>query len=319
MTLELASERVVRKPWGKTDLRPWSELGHDGVAIGEVWFQRADPAAPEPALLLKLLFTDEALSIQVHPDDKFAQAIGLPHGKTEAWYVLSATPDGEISLGLKRNLTAPQLRAAIADGSITELMRQLPVHAGEAYLVSAGTIHAIGAGLVIAEIQQRSDATFRMFDYGRPRELHIDGAVGAATAGPAAAQAAPERLSDARLVVARSPYFVLEQIDLAANSYWEIDADREVWMLLLEGSARFDLLQAVSGEAVFVDGQRVRVQAGAGPLKALLAYVASEPVATLFQSRNGEAQEAMVGRFPELGKVRELKPPASLPGRRIRS
>ncbi len=319
MTLELASERVVRKPWGKTDLRPWSELGHDGVAIGEVWFQRADPAAPEPALLLKLLFTDEALSIQVHPDDKFAQSIGLPHGKTEAWYVLSATPEGEISLGLKRTLTPPQLRAAIADGSIAELMQHRSVRAGEAFLVSAGTIHAIGAGLVIAEIQQRSDATFRMFDYGRPRELHIDGAVGAATAGPAPAQAAPERISDARLVIAKSPYFVLEQIELAASSYWEIDADREVWMLLLEGSAKFDLVQAVSGEAVFVDGQRVRVHASTDPVKALLAYVGSEPVATLFQSRNGETQQGAVGRFAELGKVRELKPAALLPGRGVRS
>jgi mannose-6-phosphate isomerase len=319
MTLELASERVVRKPWGKTDLRPWSELGHDGAAIGEVWFQRADPAAPEPALLLKLLFTDEALSIQVHPDDTFAQSIGLPHGKTEAWYVLSATPSAEISLGLKRGLTPPQLRAAILDGTIAELTQPQPVKAGDAVVVTAGTIHAIGAGLVIAEIQQRSDATFRLFDYGRHRELHVDGAVGASIAGPPPVQSPPERLSEARLVVAKTAYFVLEQLDLAANSYWEIDADREVWMLLLEGSADFDLLHAVSGEAVFIDGQRARVRAGAGSVRALLAYVASEPVPKVFQSRNGETQETMVGRFPELGKVRELRPSASVPGWGIRS
>jgi len=250
MTLELASARVVRKPWGRTDLRPWSELGCDGAAIGEVWFQRVDTAAPEPALLLKLLFTGEALSIQVHPDDAFARTIGLPHGKTEAWYVLSAAPEAEISLGLKRSLTSPQLRAAIVDGSIADLVQRQVAHAGEAIVVSAGTIHAIGAGLVIAEIQQRSDATFRMFDYGRPRELHIDGAVGAATAGPAPVQAPSERLSDARLVVARSAYFVLEQLDLAADTYWDIEADREVWMLVLEGSAEFDLLLAI------MNGQR---------------------------------------------------------------
>ena len=118
MTLELASERIVRKPWGKTDLRPWSERGHDGAPIGEVWFQRADAKAPEPKLLLKLLFTDEALSIQVHPDDSFARMIGLPNGKTEAWYILSAEPGAKIALGLKRELTAPQLRAAIGDGSL---------------------------------------------------------------------------------------------------------------------------------------------------------------------------------------------------------
>ena len=310
MTLELASERVVRKPWGKTDLRPWSELGHDGAAIGEVWFQRADAAAPEPALLLKLLFTDEALSIQVHPDEAFAHAIGLPRGKTEAWYVLAAEPGAEVSLGLKRSLTPPQLRAAIADGSIADLMQRQAIHAGEALLVPAGTIHAIGAGLVIAEIQQRGDATFRLFDYGRHRDLHLDLAVGAALAGPALAQGEPDRLSDARVAVAKSPYFVLEKLDLAADSYWEINADREVWLLLLEGSVKLDLLEVVSGEAAFVQDQRVRVRVGAGPAKALLAYVASEPVTGLLQSRNGEAQEAMVGRFPELGKVRELRPPA---------
>jgi mannose-6-phosphate isomerase len=306
MTLELASQRVVRKPWGKTDLRPWSELGHDGAPIGEVWFQRADQTAPEPALLLKLLFTDETLSIQVHPDDAFAHTIGLPHGKTEAWYVLAADPKAEIALGLKRDLSPSQLRSAIADGSIADLVRWQTVNEGDAVSVPAGTIHAIGAGLVIAEIQQRSDATFRLFDYGRKRELHLDGAVGAATAGASSLKGDPERLSEARLVVATSPYFVLEQVDLAPNSYWEIDADRETWVLLLSGDAKFGLLQATSGEAVFIDGHRARVRAGATPVRALMAYVASEPIPTLLQSRNGASQEAMVERFPELGNVLEI-------------
>jgi mannose-6-phosphate isomerase len=319
MTLELASERVVRKPWGKIDLRPWSELGHDGAAIGEVWFQRADRAAPEPLLLLKLLFTDEALSIQVHPDDAFAHAVGLPHGKTEAWYILAAEPGAQLSLGLKRPLAPPQLRAAILDGSIADLVQNERVSAGQAFSVPAGTIHAIGAGLVIAEIQQRGDATFRMFDYGRHRDLHLDAAVAAATPGPAAAQVEPERLSDARIVLAKSPYFVLELLELTANSYWEVHADREVWVLLLEGNAAFDLLQVVAGEAVFVADQRASLRIGAGPVKALLAYVASEPVAGVLMSRNGEAHEAMVERFPELGKVRELRPPALPQGRGIRS
>ncbi len=238
MTLELTSERAVRKPWGKTDLRPWSKLGGDGAPIGELWFQRVDSAAPEPALLLKLLFTDQALSIQVHPDDAFARTMGLPHGKTEAWYVLSADPGAEVFLGLNHPVTPPQLRAAIVDGTIVDLTHRQVVRAGEAIVVSAGTIHAIGAELVIAEIQQRSDATFRLFDHGRDRELHPDAAVGAAVTGPAPAQAASERLSAARLVVATSSYFVLEQIDLAPFSEWEVDADREVWILLLRGSLR---------------------------------------------------------------------------------
>ncbi len=237
MTLEIASERVVRKPWGKSDLRPWSDLGQDGTLIGELWFQRVGPAAPEPELLLKLLFTDQALSIQVHPDDAFARAIGLPHGKTEAWYVLAAAPGAEVALGLNQSLTLPQLRAAIVDGTIVDLMHRQVVRAGESIVVSAGTIHAIGAGLVIAEIQQRSDATFRLFDFGRDRELHPDGAVGAAMPGPAPAQARSKRLSATRLIVATSPYFVLEQIDLAPRSHWEVVADREVWILLVETTA----------------------------------------------------------------------------------
>lgn len=311
MTLELASQRVVRKPWGKTDLRPWSELGHDGAPIGELWFQRNDSSAPEPSLLLKLLFTDEPLSIQVHPGEEFAHAVGLPNGKTEAWYVLSAERGARVALGLKRTLTASQLRNAIADGSIPELVQWRDVATSDAILVGAGTIHAIGAGLVIAEIQQRSDATFRLFDYGSSRELHLDAAVGAAVGGPAIPQAASERLSDARLVVVRSPFFVLEQIDLAADSYWEIDATSESWILLLEGEARFDLLKAVSGEAVFINEQRVRVRVGPTALKALLAYVASEPIHDLLQGRNGEGASVRVEGLPELVTARSMTPRAS--------
>ncbi|MEP7241408.1 MAG: class I mannose-6-phosphate isomerase [Devosia sp.] len=308
MTLERASERVVRKPWGKTDLRPWSELGHDGAAIGEVWFQRAHPAASAPALLLKLLFTDEMLSIQVHPDDAFARTIGLPHGKTEAWYVLSATPDAQVALGLKRTLTPPQLRAAIEDGSIADLVSWQSVQKDDALLVSAGTIHAIGAGLVIAEIQQRSDTTFRLFDYGRKRELQIDAAVGSAVPCPAAPQIAPERLTEARLVLARSDYFVLEQVQLAPNSYWEIDAESETWLLIVEGEAKFEALRAMSGEAVFIEGQSARVTTGPRGAIVLMAYVAKEPNLELLQSRNGEKRDAMVARFPELDPNRPSIP-----------
>ena len=308
MTLELASERVVRKPWGKFDLRPWSDLGGDGTPIGELWFQRGDPAAPEPDLLLKLLFTDQALSIQVHPDDAFARAIGLPHGKTEAWYVLAAAPGAEVSLGLNQSLTLPQLRAAIGDGTIVDLMHRQAVRAGESIVVSAGTIHAIGAGLVIAEIQQRSDATFRLFDFGRDRELHPDGAVGAAIAGPAPAQATSKRLSATRLVVATSPYFVLEQIDLAPRSHWEVVADREVWILLVDGEASFDRLHVACGEAVFIDAQRVGVHVGAGAVRGLMAYVGSESVSDLLQSPSGELHERAVDPTTSTAKALRRAP-----------
>src|SRR3984957_19887752 len=113
MPIEHASVRVVRKPWGVADLHPWSGIDGSGDSIGELWFQRADRDAPTPALLLKLLFTSAPLSIQVHPDDAFAHSIGLPNGKTEAWYILAALPDAQVAVGLKRRITRHELRDSI--------------------------------------------------------------------------------------------------------------------------------------------------------------------------------------------------------------
>ena len=174
MPTEHAAVRVVHKPWGVGDLQPWSNVDGSGDAVGELWFERADKDAPTPALLLKLLFTSEPLSIQVHPDDTYARAMGMPNGKSEAWYILSAQPDAQIGAGLKHQVTPQQLRASIQNGSIAELVHWRPVAKGDVIYIPAGTIHAIGAGIVLAEIQQHSDATFRLFDYGRQRELHED-------------------------------------------------------------------------------------------------------------------------------------------------
>src|SRR6202051_5055100 len=160
MAIEHASVQVARKPGGVADLRPWSSIDVSGDPVGELWFQRADQNASVPALLLKLLFTSEPLSIQVHPDDEFARSIGLPNGKTEAWYILAAIPGARVALGLKRHLTPQELRAAIKDGSIADLTHWRPVSKGDIIFVPARTIHAMGAGIVLAEIQQRSDTTF---------------------------------------------------------------------------------------------------------------------------------------------------------------
>ena len=218
MAIEHASVRVVRKPWGVRDLRPWSSLDGSGDAVGELWFEREGKYAPHPALLLKLLFTSEPLSIQVHPDDTFARSIGLPNGKSEAWYILAASPDAQVGVGLKHRVTLQQLRASIKDGSIADLVQWRPVAKDDVIFVPAGTIHAIGAGIVLAEIQQRSDATFRLFDYGRQRELHEDNAVAVADAGPLRARSNPTRLTAARTVLIASRHFVLERIDLPAKA-----------------------------------------------------------------------------------------------------
>ena len=116
MTIEHARASALPKPWGIFDLRPWSRARHEGGAIGEIWYERSGREAAESSLLLKILFTNQPLSIQVHPDDAFAHSMGLPRGKTEAWYVLRAASDAKVALGLNQRLTPQQLRAAVDDG-----------------------------------------------------------------------------------------------------------------------------------------------------------------------------------------------------------
>lgn len=273
MTIELASVEIKQKPWGSTNLLPWNGTSTDGAPVGELWFQRADTAAPDTALLLKLLFTTEPLSIQVHPDDAFARSIGLANGKTEAWYILSAGPDARIALGLKRMLSPLELRSAIADGSIVDMVQWYPARAGDVVYVPAGTIHAVGAGIVLAEVQQRSDATFRLFDYGRQRELHIDNAVVAAIAGPAKRQSSPIQFDEARKAVVVDAHFVLEQIEFLPGSVWTIEVQKEAWLLAIGGSAQIGSVKVAPGEAIFVEGDRADIQVGDRGLKALLAYI----------------------------------------------
>jgi len=272
MTIEQAIAHSLSKPWGVVDPRPWSSAGRDDHAIGEIWYERSGSAAVAPSLLLKLLFTNQPLSIQVHPGDAYAQSIGLPNGKTEAWYVLSAASGAQVALGLKRRLTPQEMRNATDDGSISDLVVWQQVHAGDAVSVPAGTIHAIGPGLVIAEIQQRSDATFRLFDHGRGRELHIDNAIAVADAGPAALQVAPSRLGDGRTLLASNALFTFEKIDLAPNSAWCLEAKQETWLLVVGGGARTGSFDVAMGDAVFAQSDSVNIRTGVAGLSGLLAY-----------------------------------------------
>lgn len=284
MPVEQASVRVINKPWGVSDLLPWSSVEASTYAVGELWFERADKDAPVPALLLKLLFTSEPLSIQVHPDDTYARAMGLPNGKSEAWYIVSARPDAQIGVGLKHRITPQELRAAIADGSIVELVQWRPVATGDVIAIPAGTIHALGGGIVLAEIQQHSDATFRLFDYGRGRELHQDHGVTVANAWPVRAASRPTRLTPERTVLVANRYFVFEKLELAAGSSWALLAERETWILVLDGHAAIGLIAVSVGQAVFASGGRTSIEVGADGLTALVAYPATVPVASLLQA-----------------------------------
>ncbi len=158
----LAKEKV----WGSTHLSPW--YPDSDKNIGEVWFEADLP------LLVKFIFTSENLSVQVHPDDDFASKYENSRGKTEMWHILRAEPGARIAIGFHEAISPNHLRSASASGEIEKLLKWVNVRAGETYFIPAGTVHAIGAGIALCEIQQHSDVTYRLYDYGRPRELHLD-------------------------------------------------------------------------------------------------------------------------------------------------
>jgi len=221
---------------------------------------------PEFPLLIKLLFPAEKLSVQVHPDDAHAQAMGQPRGKTECWYVLEAEPGAQIALGFNpalkpEQVTPASVRAAIAAGTLEDLLNWLPVSAGDMVFVDAGTVHAIGPGVVLLETQQTSDITFRMYDYGRPRELHVEQALRVMKTQTAAGKVAPQKLRApsglefTRLI--QQQYFTVDRYDVATNSEVIIDADTVGCLVTLSGSAAViggpdGAVDALPGQAIVI-------------------------------------------------------------------
>ena len=308
MTIERARVLAQPKPWGIGDLGPWSDHRHEQALIGELSYERADASSAASSLLLKLLFTSAPLSIQVHPDDSYARSIGLPNGKTEAWYVLSAAPGAQIALGLKQPVTQPQARRAIDDGTILELVAWRPVKTHDVISIPAGTIHAIGAGIAIAEIQQRSDVTFRLYDHGRARPLDIQGGLAVAKLGPAEVTVPPKRLTKERQLLVANSYFVFERIELAAGTSWCLNAERETWLFVVSGSLDAGSFILARGEAVLAQSERVEIRAGRMGVECLVAYSGrGGPIPLLLQPispPNTSKQRPPGKRLPPVASVR---------------
>jgi mannose-6-phosphate isomerase len=289
MSMQPVKPSPHQKPWGMTNLSPWSAAGGAGAKIGELWFD-VDPSETS-RLQLKLLFATEPLSIQVHPTNDFAKTIGLPSGKTEAWYVVDAHPDARIGVGLTQNMTRQQFRHALRDGSIADLLLWRRVMAGDSYLIPAGTVHALGGGLVVAEIQQRVDVTFRIFDHGRGRELHLEQAIAVADAAPASGAFEQFRLSNTRRLLAVCAEFTFERIDLPPSSSWRIDAPCETWVLALSGTACIGGRAIGSGEAFFARQETAALRTGEAGLGALVAYADCMPNARLLRRMDAGGRE----------------------------
>ena len=289
--------------WGIDDLSGWfSDAGND--RIGEAWFTSGEnktslgPSLGEllresptwlgtgcnrerPGLcplLVKLLFTSSRLSVQVHPKDDYAQQHHQSLGKTEAWFVIKADPGAEVALGFKEAISAERFRDSARSGEIETLLDWRPVNAGDTIFVPAGTVHAIGAGLTICEVQQNSDITYRLYDYGRPRELHLEHGSAVSDLGPYLHHSDRRELDAGRALLVESGYFRMEHLRQRNNRF-----------TLPGGLPHYCLLTSLSGGGTiagerFVKGQVWMIPAGADSVELvsddaewLLSYAGTAP------------------------------------------
>lgn len=239
--------RMVERPWG-CEILPAPFVAPAGQAIGEVWFEL--PAALD-ALLVKYIFTSEALSVQVHPSDD--QAPVGHRGKEECWLILDAQPGARLGIGFDRAVDADVLRAAARDGSIEQLLTWHPVEAGDFFYIPAGTVHAIGAGISLIEVQQNSDITYRLYDYGRPRELHLDAGMAVARGEPYPALL-HRRLAEAgSATLVDGPHFRLDRLDGAPDAATLARYSGPLLVIPLDGEAQLAGQVVKGGECALAD------------------------------------------------------------------
>jgi mannose-6-phosphate isomerase len=250
MTAVKLERKQVDKPWGREKLWPGFD-NPSGEKVGEVWFQA--PAGTDEPLLIKYLFTSDHLSIQVHPNDAEAQAAGYPRGKDEAWVILDAEPDATIALGTKRVASREELRADAIDGSIEQLVDWKPVKAGEFYYSPAGTIHAIGAGLTIIEIQQNVDLTYRLYDYGSDRELHLDAGVPVSDPVPFEKPPIPGDAGNGRYIFCEGGKFVAERWSWTGTRQLDL-GKTPGWLIQVAGSSSVDGIMVPAGDCYLIEG-----------------------------------------------------------------
>jgi mannose-6-phosphate isomerase len=251
--IDLYPLRMVPKfdprPWGTQDLSPIYPNHHFAEKIGESWLTGDDckvangplrgkslaelsmdygpnlvgDAAKDPhrfPLLVKFLFPHEKLSVQVHPDDEAAGQFGEPSGKNECWYVVHAKPGSQVALGLKPGVTKSLFEEAIHQERAEELLNWISVFPGDMIYVAAGTVHTLAPGAIIVETQQQSDTTYRLYDYGRPRELHLREGLSVlkehARSGKVV-RSEPQSIDGSEnrwSCLVRSPYFMVEMFEL---------------------------------------------------------------------------------------------------------
>jgi mannose-6-phosphate isomerase len=231
MPLRKLAPKFVERVWGSTQLEPWfPNPVSDGPSIGEVWHEVPD----DVPLLVKFLFTEEPLSIQVHPRDDYAQQHHNSLGKTEMWHILRAEPSAKICAGFHTAVSAEQVRSAAGSPDrkqIEDLMEWFHAAPEDTFFIPAGVVHAIGAGLVLCEIQQPSDVTYRIYDYGRGRELHLEHGLTVAQFGPHAART--------KLPVT-SEYFTTSRLTVHGQILYRPTTKRAQLLIAIYGEGEID-------------------------------------------------------------------------------
>lgn len=299
MTPFRVEPQFVGRVWGWNDLRPWYDRKAEQEPIGEVWLTGddckvatgsyrgktlgelfdeqprallgADFSSSGSPLLIKVIFAREKLSVQVHPDDRLAQKVGQPRGKTECWYALTAEPDAKVAVGLKAGVTLEGVKQGIDQGTLEESLNLMPVHAGDMIFVDAGTVHAIWPGSVLLETQQNSDITYRMYDYGRGRELHIEKSIESTRLTTKAGKVEARVLED-RTILIDSTYFRVEKIGVdvsRASTTLDVASDAPPTLSYLFAAAGTARLTSPSFEALELPERGIVAIPASSPLFAI--------------------------------------------------
>lgn len=255
----LLSVQSFAKPWGVEDLpAPFHSDGKEPT--GEVWF---DPPPALPDILIKYIFTSEKFSVQVDPSDADTEAAGIGRrGKEECWLITSAEPGASLAIGFKEELDAEAVRAAALDGSIEDLLVWHPVAAGDFFYIPAGTVHTIGAGVSLIEVQQTSDITYRLYDYGRPRELHLDEALAVAKLAPYDTKFRKRIAPAGSQLLVEGPHFELHYVDGSAGEDALAFTGQPALILPLEGSVSVGGEAVQPGQCALLDGEELNFGGG---------------------------------------------------------
>ncbi len=232
---------------GKTLAEAIAALGRDCLG------QKGKAFAFFP-MLIKLIDAKSNLSIQVHPSDEYALEVEKEFGKTEMWYVVDADEGAYLYYGFQKEISKDEFARRIAEDTITDVLNKVEVKKGDCFFIEAGTIHAIGAGLLIAEIQQNSNTTYRVYDYGRvgadgkPRELHVEKAKAVTELCPP--KYPVQNLQSGRL--AECPYFTVDKHDLDGEITLQVGNDSFSSLLCVSGQALVNGVDIKAGECVFL-------------------------------------------------------------------